>query len=432
VNDPDTESGYLKAALECLVKGVAQFNREHDIVVPENNRLIVKGVDGTSIPLRHVVGRGSGVSWVLSDGHGTLFDECVGHLAGLRPDVVSTSGAEDAIDELLGQFADSGWRLAGLRGRVRQLVADTRRGSCDEEEVAIPVWGLAQESEELAVGKCMLLTRRKFVERHPRAAEALWSGEDSRGSSNLASVVVTRVAGCDESARRYRALCEANRSLNLIRAVAYPALGSLWLRQFGVAGAGDRGSQYAVVDDSRRLGCRSLGQFGGPGLRDFMLDERMLETLDSMGFRALSSIATSARARPYQRALATAANWMGEATKPDSMEGKLLKACFALDAMLGDESTSVPDKGQRARISERAAFLLATTYRERQRVHSDIGRLVEMRSQLAHGSALQVFDRDVVAAMKYARRILKTLVLDREFPKSDDLAKWVLGESLRG
>lgn len=432
--NPDKTREHLQSCLEQLVRKAAKLNRTIDArseTYVERRALVYRDSAGVEHELyRRVVG-GSGSSVVIGKPLGALFEECVVGLARMRPDAVSTDGAEEAIDELLLGFAQAGWSLDGQRKNVADLVADVAKRPCRVGEVAIPVWGLSQEIDELQVGKCVLVTQQRFAEMHPKASDAVREGTADRKSTANSAVALVSVAGYDDFTQVRLARDETNRALNLLRALAYPVLGSVWIRQFGVAESGGSGSSYVFLDDSLKWGICAAGDFGGPGFRDFMLDRDMLAGMNQAGLRAISSFIERPK-RSYERALVMATRWMGEATKPDSMEGKLLKLCFALDAMLGDETDVVPDKGKKARISERAAFLLAATGSERLQVHSDIDRFLGMRNKLAHGSAHIVFDRDVTACMEYARRILETLVLTKRFASVGELAKWVLRESMKG
>lgn len=101
--------------------------------------------------------------------------------------------------------------------------------------------------------------------------------------------------------------------------------------------------------------------------------------------------------------------------------------------MLGSESEGIPDKGKRARIAQRSAFLLATKGTKREEVYTDMSDYIKKRNELAHGSQLDLSQWETEKFGKYARRILTRLLLvDPPFKDMNDLDKWILQKSFQG
>jgi hypothetical protein len=170
------------------------------------------------------------------------------------------------------------------------------------------------------------------------------------------------------------------------------------------------------------------------GVVDIIIDNYATQIMfKKVGFYRLSDLLIS-RISKFERRLLIGAELLGEATKPDTIEFKFLKVALAIDSMIGSEpSENIPDKGIRARIAERAAFLLADEYTERRRIYDDISGFIKKRNKLAHGAPESVSQWEAEKFGSYARNILiKLLLNDPSFKTIDDLEKWTLQKSFQG
>jgi len=129
----------------------------------------------------------------------------------------------------------------------------------------------------------------------------------------------------------------------------------------------------------------------------------------------------------FSKRIMKAVDWLGEATKPDVLPAKFVKVAFSIDAMVGAEERNIPDSGKKARIAERAAFLMGPNYRARNMIWDMMSDIIKKRDDIAHGSSdVVITEVDVEEAGKYARGLLAEILLrSPKFKDVAELAKWV-------
>ena len=115
------------------------------------------------------------------------------------------------------------------------------------------------------------------------------------------------------------------------------------------------------------------------------------------------------------------------------LQSKFVKVAFSIDAMIGDASEDIPDKGKRARIAERAAFLLGKRYKTRNWIYNNVRGVIGKRDAIAHGSNIFITESDVDEAGNLTKALLRRLLLEQpRFNSLGELATWVKRQSLLG
>ena len=166
------------------------------------------------------------------------------------------------------------------------------------------------------------------------------------------------------------------------------------------------------------------------GVSDRLISQYLAEyVLADQGFYKVSDF-LKAPPKGLKGGLLRGAEWLGEATKPDTLESKFLKVAFAVDAMVGEGAEDIPDRGKKARIAERSAFLLSDEPSERLQIYKEMRDFINKRDGLAHGSEEEVSQWETENFGMRARKLLTTLLRDDyNFKTTKQLADWVLLQS---
>ncbi len=169
---------------------------------------------------------------------------------------------------------------------------------------------------------------------------------------------------------------------------------------------------------------KAKSNLGEPhGIRAVTINQYVTEVvLVKNGFDKLSKFLVS-KPSEFEQSLLRSVQWLGEATKPDTLESKFIKVALAVDAMLGEEaSDNIPDKGIKARIAERSAFLLATEGKWREKIYKEMGDSIGKRNKLAHGSAIRLSQWETERFGAYVYTILERLLSrDPTFKSTEEL-----------
>ncbi|MBC8275110.1 MAG: hypothetical protein H8E40_09100 [Chloroflexi bacterium] len=419
----------LQKLIVKLTQRVAQVNKltpnqkqVGDVVVLGNKKQRHAGI------MRKIGPGGSDSSWVLVDRDELLWDEVIAKLSDQSRGNVSLQGAEKKLDSLVWKYHSQKWQLSGIKQDVSALMDSIKNQKTNAGRVHLPIWGLVVKIPVFSIGNV------KFVQRidYPKIDEDLREMElanNEHPMDRIHTVALTETTGADVENIVQKAEIEVNRALNILRAFVYPIGPGGGMKQIGIMGTFYSLRELHLVeifDANTKALLSESSHTGWTGIQDVVIDDYMKLMLTARGFYKLNGLKDS----PLGRRLWKGAEWLGEATKPDSLESKFLKVAFAVDAMVGEESPDhIPDKGVRARIAERSAFVMSNKYKTRRQVHDDINSYFLKRGALAHGVPKDISQWETEKFGSYARGILSTLLLN---PPSEDLREWALIESLKG
>jgi len=402
-----------------------------DIIFSENRRT------GSQYPCRvqRLLVSSRYHSWVIVDRDIELWNKVVADLCSLNKNL-SQEWIESELQALVGKYRDKGWQLSGISQDSTLLIDTIRAERGEKTTVFLPVWGLILEVPTFTIGDVHFWNRAECKELN----DGLGKLEDAykiAPSLRVQTVAITEATGDIRSAVS-NAKHEVNQALNIFRAFKYPTVESriAGYKQISISGDFLASPKYYLAKvgewNSHARTTTSEG-FNHSGVLDVVIDNYLVEAaLPRTGFYKLSEFLVSECSR-FQSSLVRGAEWLGEATKPDRLESKFLKVAFAIDAMVGQEAPDIPDKGKRARIAERSAFLLCRKHRDRKRVYDEIHKFIEKRDALAHGASESISEWDTERFGTYARTVLTTLLVrEPSFKSTDDLAKWVQWQSFKG
>ena len=378
-------------------------------------------------------------TWILADRDEPLWDEVVAKLSDLNPKVYSARQLNKMLTNFVWKFQSKGWRLSGISQDAEAIIGSVKDAKISTRRVVLPIWGLFIKVSPFAVGDVDFIPRAKHKEIDTKLGK--WESARNEPKLNIVNTLAaTKAAGGDDYMIVQNAEDKVNQALNILRAFLYPIVPRTTLRQMGIMG-----SFYSllkayfveVIDASEGKAYSKSKAYAGyelSGINNMVITPYVKEVvLDKSGFNKLNELLTSSNMSPLHRSLLRGAEWLGEATKPDTLESKFIKIALAVDAMIGEESDIIPDKGIKARIAERSAFLLADIGKKREGIYREIGGFVTKRNSLVHGSKVRVSQWEVERFGAYVFAILKRLLLgDPTFNSIKELDTWVRRTSFRG
>ncbi len=427
----------LQNLVNKLLQDIAQINnlfpdswKIGDFITIEDKQLgtITFGVS------RKIIG--SDGCWILASRDEPLWNEVVAKLQEIKPNTVSAHYVEKELDNLVWKCRSAGWQFSGILKHIVELINGISDKKTESIKIYLPIYGLIVKVSSFTIGDVDFAPRNKY----PELDEQLKELEDTikvQGSiSKIQTIASTIATGGDHSIILENAEAKVNKALNIIRAFRYPIVTDYGLKQIGIMGTYytlpklyasevDQGSQNGLSTE--------LCEISLSGVVDVVIDNYATQVMfKNVGFYKLSDLLIS-KISDFERSLLTGAELLGEATKPDTIEFKFLKVALAVDSMVGGEpSENIPDKGIRARIAERAAFLLADKDIDRRRIYDDIKRFILKRGRLAHGALEPVSQWETERFGRYARSILIKLLFHTPiFKDIDELAEWILQKSFQ-
>jgi hypothetical protein len=172
----------------------------------------------------------------------------------------------------------------------------------------------------------------------------------------------------------------------------------------------------------------------GPGIALYRLREDLLAKCEASTLDQLQQLMESDFSTPHNaviRKFFLGLHWLGEATKPDSNNGRFAKLAFALEALIGGEANqdTLSTRGLTATLAERGAFLTGKDRSARRDVHDAIYKFYGRRSGIVHGNATQVLEEDLVEFSRLVRTIAWALLARiHDFEVVEDIQRWVLAE----
>lgn len=438
VSKAKSNLGELEKSIVKLIRRVAQIN-----TLPDHSRDIPGIVTFEDLKGRHVAYSitrkviGDKGSWVMVNRDKPLWNEIVARLCDLKPEVYSKRHVEGMLSAFVWKFQSKGWKLSGILKDAKTLISAIEDAKGETKKVSLPVWGLVIKVPSFVVGEVEFIPRTKDVVIDERLRE-YESARNEPKISVVNTIAVTQTTGGDPNMIVQNAEAKVNQALNIIRAFLYPSVPAADQKQIGIMGSFYTLSKLYFAESISIGGGKPSGEFSGGelyGVTDFIIGEYVTKVLLSRrGFDKLNTFLTSSKISPFQRSLLRGAEWLGEATKPDTLESKFLKVAFAVDAILGEEkSDKLPDKGIRARIAERSAFLLGSQLKSRDQIYNEMRDFIDKRNKLAHGSKASVSEWELERFSAYGFAILERLLLSYpKFKSIEQLDVWVLHSSFRG
>lgn len=121
--------------------------------------------------------------------------------------------------------------------------------------------------------------------------------------------------------------------------------------------------------------------------------------------------------------------WLGEATKPDTLNSRYVKLAFALEAIYGTEpkNDTLATRGIKASIAERAAFIGGANYGDRFNIHSKISKFYDRRSGIVHGNIEDITIGEFLESFQLIRTVtFKMIDSINEYKTVEDFQKYIL------
>lgn len=410
-----------------LFHSIAKVNSMKDALGKTVGDLII--VDG--VPRRivaiHASSKVDGMGYFFIDEDWRGLTEICVEISKTNGAIVSVEDVRRYLNELITEMKMSGWSRRGFLKEVRKTLQFIKEYKGEEAFITLPVWGLILKDSPLAVGD---------VEFRPRPVEQEIEEEIKRidPNGNVKVIAVTLAHG-DSGMIFNNAKTQVNKAINIIRAFACPIVSRGRLQEISFEGDYRSLRSVPISYSKPKVGGEShmigIGLIQVGGVMPVVLEQH----IDRMNYRGFGELLKVIQKNDkFSRRLVRGAEWIGEATKPDVLQGKFIKVAFAIDAMIGEAYADIPDSGKRARIAERAAFLLGKTHKMRDLVWRKMSDFVKKRDSIAHGSAkLTVTEAEVEEIGLYARSLLRRLLVkEPKFKDINQLAKWVKRQSLLG
>lgn len=426
----------LRELIVELTQRVAQINtlppetrKIHDVIAFNDEKLgyVVYDIVNESTQM------GRSRSWVLTNREEPLWNKVVAELSDLNRKIVSRQTVGKMLRRFIWKYAAKEWSLSGLPQDAEALTTTIANEKGRTARVYLPIWGLVVRTPPFVIGDVAFKPRTEYPE-IDKALQSLESTRQLPAPYRIHTIATTESCG-DNDMLVQNAEAKVNQALNVFRAFTQRIVQDPSFKQIGVMGSYYTSEkQYFADSDGVSVGeSPEIEGYKLSGTQDRVVDQYLTQLhLANTGFDRISEFLISHPSK-FEASLLRGAEWLGEATKPDTLESKFLKVAFAVDAMVGEESENVPDRGKKARIAERSAFLLAKKGHERLRIYREMSSFIGKRDELAHGSRQEVRQWETERFGDYARDILITLVRnDQNFKTKEELANWVLKRSFQG
>jgi hypothetical protein len=376
-------------------------------------------------------------SLIILSSQEELWGEVITKLRQFKSNSVSAQYVDKKLSHLIWECKSKNWQLSQMEQEIASLLDSIYTAEVATRKVLLPIGGLVTRTLSFIIGD---------VEFKPRAQcpildedlRCLEEGQKIPALQKIQTIALTEATGVDDNMILENAENKVNRALNILRAFRYPFVANSALKQLGIMSVCyPMQKLYTIEANQSDEEDLSQGVSSGWSVSDIVniviSDPIAKVHFTNIGLYTVGSWLVSASS-DLERSLLQAAELLGEATKPDTLESKFLKIALAIDAMVGDEPTElIPDKGLRARVAERAAFILADKYEDRRIVFDEIGKFFQKRGKLAHGALAPLSQEEIERFGIYARTILTSLLKllqHQPFKDINDLAEWALRKSL--
>lgn len=390
-----------------------------DIIVADNSPHRIVFISGSS-----KVGRKT--YFLIDDDWEELNALCV-EVSKSNPTIIAPEDVKRYLSELIWKMEENGWSRRGILQNAKKVIQSIKQHKGEEATVTVPVWGLILKDTPLTIGD-VEFSPRPF----PKNVEEEVKRIDPEGRS-VNAIVVTSAMG-DQAMIFENARAKINRAINILRAFAYPIVHNYSWQEICIEGDYRPLRSFGLLDykQQKEEGTYIKALYGLRigGVIPFDI-KTYLPIMNGLGFDEILKIIN--KNDKFSKSLVKAADWLGEATKPDVLQAKFVKVAFSIDAVIGAAEADIPDKGKRARIAERAAFLLGKGYKARKMVYDKLSEIIKKRDEIAHGSTKLITEADVEEAGNYARALLRALLVRQpRFMSIQQLATWVKKQQLLG
>ena len=377
-------------------------------------------------------------SWIIAASQEELWRDAIAKLRQLKSNTVSTHYVDKKLRDLIWEYKSKDWQLSQMAQDITSLIDSIYDAEVVVRKVFLPICGLVIRASSFIIGDVEFKPRIQC----PNLDEDIKHLEEAQKTPQLdkiQTIALTEATGVDDSMILENAETKVNRALNILRALKYPVVANAASKQLGIMGT-YYPMQKLYTFEANHSGKEKVSQevssgWSLSGFVDIVINEYDAKVhFVNIGLYTLGNWLVSTSSN-FERSLLRAAELLGEATKPDTLESKFLKVALAVDAMIGDEpSEKIPDKGLRARIAERSAFIMADKYEDRRKIYADISIFFQKRGKLAHGALAPLSEDETERFATYARTILillLKLIKYQPFKDTNDLADWALRKSFQ-
>lgn len=417
----DTEkriSGLLSHIAKTNRLEEASFKRVGDLLTVGNTLHRIVSISASS----KVDGKG----YFLVDADFEELSEICVDLSKTNPKVVAPEDVKRRLTELIWEMKKNGWSKRGILPEITKIVKIIKQYKGEEAIVTVPIWGLNLGDLTLIVGG-VEFKPRPFPEDVEKEVKLV----DPKGIG-ITAIAITSSIG-DQATIFANARTKINTAINIVRAFSFPIAHNNVFQEIYIEGDFRplRGFGLLTYPREKNPGMFSLYDVSIGGMIPLDI-QRYLPRMNLLGFEEFLKIIVNPN--KFIKGIIKAVDWLGEATKPDVLPAKFVKVAFSIDAMVGAEGQNIPDSGKRARIAERAAFLMGRSYKARNMVWHTMRKIIEKRDEIAHGGSDAVITEvDVEEAGKYARGLLGELLLRApKFKDARQLAEWVRKKAFLG
>jgi hypothetical protein len=411
-----------------LLSHIARMNRLKEASGKQVGDILVVGNNLYRIVFLSGSGRVDENSYFLVDTDMDELSEICVDLSKTNPSIVAPEDARRRLAELIWEMKKNGWSRKGIKPEIDRIVNSVEQYKGAQAVVSVPIWGLDLGDSSLVVGD-VEFKPRPFPEKVEEEVKLV----DPKGTG-ISAIAITSSIG-DQSTIFANARTKINTAINIVRAFSFPIAFNDVLQEIRIEGDFRPLRSFGLLNytEDRKPGTyvTAIYNVGIGGVIPLDI-KRYLPVMNLIGFGEF--LKTISSPNKFSKRLMKAVDWLGEATKPDTLPAKFVKVAFSIDAMVGAEERNVPDAGKRARIAERAAFLMGRSHKARNMVWRAMRKIIEKRDEIAHGgSDVVITEVDIEEAGKYARGLLGELLLRApRFKDVQELAEWVRKQAFLG
>jgi len=375
-----------------------------------------------------------------------LWESVVIKLQSINSDILSNQGAHLRLIQLVSELHDQNWSLNNLQSLIDKLLTYAKQFMPNPVQVWVPVQGLNLGNETLIIGDVTFYPRQSWKWIDNDIAQN-WEPKDKKTGSFIGSIpkvecIARTFASGDDTRIREKAVNKVDYALNILRAFLWsPEIEKKWRGVSIVLTRDVSGvliyytSETEDVTSDKSLSKSVDTRVSGVSFLpwDYYLDDLKRSHFD----RVQKILASSMNQRTQmQRKLLRGLYWLGEASKSDDLESTLVKVEFALESMIGGGVKDIPLDSIRARLAERAAFIIGGKPEEMDETDKAVKTYVGKRNGIAHGDEVDVRPEEVADFTAIVREVAVKLLGMEEFAsgelsKLEDLQEWVLKRRYR-
>jgi hypothetical protein len=168
----------------------------------------------------------------------------------------------------------------------------------------------------------------------------------------------------------------------------------------------------------------------GPGRNSYSIPQ-LLSSINPQMLSKLQELVENNYRKPktnMRSKFLSGLHWLGESTKPDTVEARFVKIAIALESLIGGEPNQdrLTQRGLTAALAERGAFIAGDNAENRRLMHESITKFYKKRSEIVHQGNKQIIEQDLIEFSNIVRKISWSLLekID-QFSDIDSLQEWV-------